>query len=67
MGLERDGSTVQDSSVVFTVNLSWLDLSLARLLLNKRMQVFCFSNFTCLAHCSFKMAHIMILVKSNFR
>ena len=33
-------SLVWESAVGFTVNLSWLDLSLTRLLLNKRMKVF---------------------------
>ena len=49
---------MQDSSVVFAVYLDLLNLSLTRLLLNKRTQVFWFRIFTWLTHSTFKMAFV---------
>ena len=49
---------VWDSSVKFTDNFLCLAQSLTRSLSNKRTQVFWFSFFTLLTHCTFKIAYI---------
>ena len=49
---------VWDSSVEFADNFFWAAQNLTRFLCNKRTQVFWFSIFTWLTHCTFKMAFI---------
>ena len=61
-------SIVWDSSVVFNVYLDWLDLCLTSLLFQIRPQMFWFSIFTWLTHCTFKTAYVKIeLMLLNIR